>query len=137
MTSKSKCGGPSTRSLRDLARDDAPWRGVDSIPPKRSLDGRPAPATDISGCCLEFFAEELDDEVADEGGGESDGEVGGGEDIIECGAEGLALACGPVEFAHEEVGVEEEDDEADLNQSAQKGGEGARRFGIGGHGLIV
>ena len=82
---------------------------------------------------LEFFAEEFDDEVADEGSGEADGEVGGGEDVVQCRAERFVLTASPVELAHKEVGVEEEDDEADLNQRAQDGGErAAGSWGSGG-----
>jgi hypothetical protein len=86
---------------------------------------------------LEFFAEELEGGVADEGGEEGDGEVGVGEDVGEGGGEGLALAGRAIEFAHEEVGVEEEDDEGDLDDGAEQGGEEAARFGIAGHGVMV
>ena len=74
---------------------------------------------------LEFSAEELEDNVADEGGEDGDGEVGEGEDVGQGEGEGLAVAGGAVELAHEEVGVEEEDDEGDLDDGAEQRGEGA------------
>jgi hypothetical protein len=86
---------------------------------------------------LEFFAEELEGGVADEGGEEGDDEVGVGEDVGEGGGEGFAGGGGAVELAHEEVGVEEEDDEGDLDDGAKQSGEGPVRFGIAGHGVMV
>ena len=41
---------------------------------------------------LEFLAEEFEDEVADEGGEDGDGEVGEGEDVVQREGERLALA---------------------------------------------
>jgi hypothetical protein len=86
---------------------------------------------------LEAAAEEFEDEVADDCGEDCDGEVGEGEDVGEGNGEGFALACGAVEFAHEEVGVEEEDDECDLDGGAEQGGEGAGWFWLAGHGCMV
>jgi hypothetical protein len=60
---------------------------------------------------LELLAEELEDEVACEGGEDSNGEVGEGEDVLKGEGEGLAGSGVAVELAHQEVGVEEEDDE--------------------------
>jgi hypothetical protein len=80
---------------------------------------------------LEFFAEELEGGVAEEGGEEGDEEVGGGEDVGEGGGERFVGGGGAGELAHEEVGVEEEDDEGDLDDGAEEGFEG--RFGIAGH----
>ena len=75
---------------------------------------------------LELFAEVLEDDVADGGGDDGDGEVPDGEDVVEGDGEGFAAAAGAVELSHEEVGVEEEDDEGDLDERAQGVAEGAR-----------
>jgi len=61
----------------------------------------------------------LEDEVGDGGGEDGDGEVGDGEDVGEGDGEGFAVAIGTVELAHQEVGVEEEDDEGDLDERTQ------------------
>ena len=74
---------------------------------------------------LETFAEVFEDDVADDGGDEADGEVGGGEDVGEGEWRGFAGGVGTVELAHEQVGVEEEDDEADLDRGAEDSREGA------------
>ena len=61
----------------------------------------------------------LEDEVGDGGGEDGDGEVGDGEDVGEGDGEGFAVAIGTVELAHQEVGVEEEDDEGDLDERTE------------------
>jgi len=86
---------------------------------------------------LEIFAQGLEDEVGDGGGEDGDGKIGDGEDVAEGDGEGLAAAGGAVELSHEEIGVEEEDDEADLDERAQDVAEGTRRVGGGGHGTIL
>ena len=86
---------------------------------------------------LEFFAEVLEDDVADQGGEDGDGEVGGGEDVAQGEGEGLAAACRAAKLSHEEVGVEEKDDEADLDERAQDVAERARRVWGRGHGMIL
>ena len=48
--------------------------------------------------------------------------------------EAFALAVGMVEFAHQEVGIEEEDDERDFDDRATDVGEEATIFGVLGHG---
>jgi len=79
----------------------------------------------------------LEDEVGDSGGEDSDGKVGDGEDVAEGDGEGLAAAIGAAELSHEEVGVEEEDDEADFDERAQDVAEEARRLWGRGHGTIL
>ena len=85
-------------------------------------------------CGLGFLAEVFEDDVADGCGDDRDGEVLDGEDVGEGDGESFAGAIGAVEFAHEEVGVEEEDDERDFDdRMADFGGE-ARFLGVFRHG---
>jgi len=77
---------------------------------------------------LELFAEVLKDDVADGGGDDGNCEVPDGEDVVEGDGEGFTAATGAVELSHEEVGVEEEDDESDLDERAQGVAEGGRRL---------
>ena len=86
---------------------------------------------------LEIFAQGLEDEVGDGGGEDGDGEVGDGEDVAEGDGEGFSVAGGAVELSHEEVGVEEEDDEGDLDERAQDVAEGTRGVWGRGHGSIL
>jgi hypothetical protein len=85
--------------------------------------------TRLSG--LEAFAQVFEDDVADEGGDEADDEVGSGEDVVEAGGEGFAGGVGVGELAHQEVGVEEEDDESDFDNGAEDGRERAATRGRG------
>ena len=75
--------------------------------------------------------------MADDGGEECNGEVGWGEDVAEGEGEGFAAARGAVELSHEEVGVEEEDDECNLDGCAEEAAEAARRVWIWGHETIL
>jgi hypothetical protein len=86
---------------------------------------------------LEFTAEELEDHVADEGCDVGDEEVWESEDVGEGQGEGFALSGRAVELPHEQVGIEEEDDEADFDDSAEEFGERAGRSGLAGHGCMV
>ena len=86
---------------------------------------------------LEIFAQGLEDEVGDGGGEDGDGEVGDGEDVGEGDGEGFSVAGGTVELAHQEVGVEEEDDEGDLDERTQDVAAEARGLWGCGHGLIL
>ena len=49
---------------------------------------------------------------------------------MEGDGEGLSPAVDAVEFAHQQVGVEEEDDERDFDGGAAEVGEEARFFGV-------
>ena len=69
---------------------------------------------------LELFAHGFEDDVADEGAEEGYGEVGWGDDVREGVGEGAGVG-GAGELAHEEVGVEEEDDEGHLDGGAGEG----------------
>ena len=83
---------------------------------------------------LEFTAEELEDDVADEGCDVGDEEVWESEDVGEGQGEGFAVSGRAVEFPHEQVGIEEEDDERDLDDRAADFGEETRFLGVMGHG---
>ena len=85
----------------------------------------------------ELLAQGLEDDVADDGGEERDGEVAEREDVDESDGERFALASRAVELAHQQIRVEEEDDESDLDQRAQDVSEGARGFGCGRHDSIL
>jgi hypothetical protein len=86
---------------------------------------------------LESPAEELEDKVTDQSGGEPDDEVDGGKDIVQSDGEGFAPSGGAIELSHEQIGIEEEDDEDDLDRSAQDGRSRTRRMGIRGHFVIL
>ena len=79
----------------------------------------------------------LEDEVSDGGRKDGDGEVPYGEDVEEGDGEGFSTAIGAVELAHKEVGVEEEDDERNLDERTQDVAEGAGRLRITRHGNIL
>ena len=64
---------------------------------------------------LQFLAQVFKDQVADERGDESDGEVRGGEDVRQSRRQRLAAAVGRGKFTHQQVRVKEKVDEADLD----------------------
>jgi len=68
---------------------------------------------------LELLAEVLEDDVADGGRDDGDGKVLDSEDVDQGDGESFATASGAVELTHQQVGVEEEDDEDDLDDRAQ------------------
>src|ERR1039457_5109584 len=82
-----------------------------------------------------FSAQVFEDDVADGCGDDGDGEVLDGEDVVEGDGEGLAGAVDAVELAHQQVGIEEEDDERDLDDGAADVGEETRVFGVLSHGM--
>jgi hypothetical protein len=83
----------------------------------------------------EFAAKGFEDGVADHGGCERDEEVGGGEDVVEGEGKAFGGSGGSGELAHEEIGIEEKDDEGDFNDRAQKRGERAAFCRGGLHGV--
>jgi len=88
---------------------------------------------------LELPAQELDDAVTSEGRNDPDGEIRRREDVKKSGRERLAMPRAAVKFTHQKVGIEEEDDEPNLNSSAQKRLGRALRISVfaGRHRLIV
>src|ERR1017187_8413104 len=83
-----------------------------------------------------LFAQVLECDVADGCGDDGDGEVLDSEDVVEGDGEGLAGAVDTVELAHEQVGIEEEDDERNLDHRTADVGEEARVFGVLSHGDV-
>ena len=79
----------------------------------------------------------LEDDVADGGRDDGDGKVLDREDVNQGDGEPLTWAIGAVKLAHQEVGVEEKDDENDLDQRAQDVVEGARGVWVCGHGVMI
>lgn len=79
----------------------------------------------------------FEDDVADGGGDDRDGEVLDGEDVVEGDEQSFACAVGAVEFAHKQVGIEEEDDGCDFDQRSPKLSEEALAVRVLGHGFIV
>jgi len=86
---------------------------------------------------LELLAEVLEDDVADGGRNDGDGEVLDREDVNQGDGEPLTWATGAVELAHQEVGVEEEDDESDLEQRTQDVVEWSRGQWAWGHEMMI
>lgn len=61
---------------------------------------------------LELLAEIFDDYETDQPGQDGDCKVREGENIVDRECEGLSLSIRASEFSHQEIGIEEEDDEA-------------------------
>lgn len=85
----------------------------------------------------EFLPQELKNEMANEGRGKANGEVRNGENINKGRLEGLRLSRGAAELAHKEIGIEEEDDEADFDESPQNRRGATWLVGTMGHEFIV
>ena len=64
---------------------------------------------------LKLLAEELENHVADEGGDVRNDEVWDRQDVVDREPESTTGAIGASELAHQEIRVEEEDDEPDLD----------------------
>ena len=75
-----------------------------------------------SHCSLQLFAQELEDPIADEGADQGNEEVRGRDDVVQGKGEGLALAVDARELAHEQIGIKEEDDKRDFDQSLARAG---------------
>jgi hypothetical protein len=82
---------------------------------------------------LEFLSEVFDDYVADQAGDDGDIEIGGRKNVFDGEKEGLAVAICAGEFAHQEIGIEEKDDEADLDHRPPKRRQFVRLSGVVGH----
>lgn len=72
---------------------------------------------------LQFPAQIFKNQVADERGDESDGEVRDGEDIDERRRHGLVVAVGRGELPHQQIRVKEKVDKANLDHRPPDGGE--------------
>ncbi len=69
---------------------------------------------------LELFAQKFEEDVADDGGDDGDFKIGGGTDIAQ-GPDQATLppGAGAFEFSHEEIGIEEEEDEGNFDHRSQ------------------
>jgi len=86
---------------------------------------------------LQFLSQMFKHDVADEGRNERNNEIRLRQDVVEGVRQRLALTVGDGEFAHEKVGIEEEDDECNLNHRAQKRLQESAAGGIRGHGVFM
>lgn len=69
---------------------------------------------------LKSSSQRFDENIADDRGDRGDFKVGGGEDVSERPGEAFLLANARVfKFSHEEIGIEQEDDESDFNRRSQ------------------
>ena len=122
-------GSTDTRSLRTHHGTEPKISiepGREQTPTRVDESGRDA----LHNQSLELLAQELDDAVAGERRNDPYGEIPWREDVEKGGRKRLALPGASVKFPHQKVGIEEEDDEADLNGSAQKGHGAALRIPV-------
>ena len=115
-------GGRLTGANAGVLRCASEWQSLRGIPMFDAVVLRRTWGTRI--CCLDMWlgalAQVLEEDVADGGGGDGNGEILEREDVVQRDGEGLARAVSAVEFAHQEVGVEEEDDEGNLDHRPAK-----------------
>jgi len=68
---------------------------------------------------LELFAQVLEHYVADERGDQGDYQVGDGEDVLEGEGHGFAVGVGGGELTHQQIGIEQEDNERDFDDGPE------------------
>jgi len=85
----------------------------------------------------EFLAQEFEDHVPDQRRTQGDGEIRSGEDIVEGEGQGLSLSGHAVEFAHQEIGIEEKDDKDDLNHCRAQRGQSSPGIRVHCHSAII
>lgn len=78
----------------------------------------------------------FEDDVTDRRGGDPDHEILPGEDISECEGKAFALTIGAGELTHQQVGIEEEQDEGDLDGRPSDRTEVGLAFWLG-HGPMI
>ena len=86
---------------------------------------------------LEFLAQMLEHNVADERGDEGYYKIEAGEDVVESEGHALAVRVGGGELAHEQIGIEQEDDERDLGDGPEDRGQGWTIWGDRLHGVFM
>jgi len=94
----------------------------------------------MGGYCeagLNSLSEVLKNEVADHSGDGGNSEIRGGEDIPNSESESLFVAICMLEFAHQQIGIEQEDDETNLNQRPPNWGQLSGRVRIRRHWLTI
>jgi len=74
---------------------------------------------------LKHLAQRFKDHIADQSGDESDEEVGACNDVVEGEGQGLAVPAGNGKLTHQQIGIEEKDDERNLDDGAEGAGGGA------------
>ena len=79
----------------------------------------------------------LNDDIADRGGHDGDGKILDRKDVVQCEQNAFAWPVGAIELTHQQVGVEQEDDERDLDDRSPERGEGLSGLGVFGHEAIV
>jgi len=72
--------------------------------------------------------------MSNQRGNDGDGEIRDRKDIAEGEGQSFSLTIGPVEFAHQEICIKEEDDKCDFNAGTADPGERAAIFGVRMHG---
>ena len=82
---------------------------------------------------LNSLAEIFKNDVADHSGNHGDGEIRGGENIVDGECESLSLRIRMLEFAHQEIGIKQEDDETNLDQRPPNRGDFSGPVGIRRH----
>jgi len=86
---------------------------------------------------LDLLAQVLENYVADERGDEGDYEVGGGEDVVKSEGHAFAAGVGGGKLAHQQVGIEQEDDECDLDYGPENRDTEWTIWGAGLHGIFM
>jgi hypothetical protein len=82
---------------------------------------------------LEFLSEIFNDDIADQAGNTCNGEIRECENIVERECKRFSPAVGVRKFTHQEIGIEEEDYEADLYDGAENRGQFLCFAWAGGH----
>jgi len=97
--------------------------GPDNLGRDKILGTALIPAPQRRPALLQPLAEELEDQVADDGGYQGYGEVFQGENVSDCPQQPFVLSGGGYGvLAHQEIGVKEEDDEGHLHHGSPEGG---------------
>jgi hypothetical protein len=77
------------------------------------------------------------DDVANESGDERNDEIRQGQDVVEGVSQGLAATAGDGEFAHQEIGIEEKNDESNLDDRPQNRLQASIICGAWSHGVFM
>jgi hypothetical protein len=85
------------------------------------------------GARLDLLSKKLDNDVTNQSGNDSDGEICGGEDISDAESQAFSLTICKSKFPHEKVGIEQEDYEANLDHRPPYRGQFSGLFIIGSH----
>jgi len=86
---------------------------------------------------LEPFTQGFEDEVSDQGGNNGNQKICASKNVDQGESQSLSSSIGSVEFTHQEIRIEEEDDERNLYGRPQDRGEFPWAFWILRHGAMV